>query len=236
MKPLGMKSYGSIPHLPGSKTGLNDYKIHQGQANIATVKCRPNDVVYVTEKLDGSCCAVAKINGNITALSRSGYKASESPYTHISDMFKSWVRDNERRFDLLLKEGERAVGEWMAQAHSIRYELFHEPFVVFDLMTGHKRLGHHDFIKRTSQVDLNTPNIVHIGGACEITRAMSLANPSRHGALEAPEGVVYRVENAGEVDFLCKYVRHDFVPGALMPSYKNGYTTTWNRNFTEWIA
>lgn len=30
---------------------------------------------------------------------------------------------------------------------------------------------------------------------------------------EAPEGVVYRVERKGKVDFLAKWVRSDFVPG-----------------------
>ncbi len=30
-KPLGGKSYGSIPHLPGSRTGPGDYHVNEGQ-------------------------------------------------------------------------------------------------------------------------------------------------------------------------------------------------------------
>jgi len=35
-KPLGIKSYGSIPHLPGSRIGIGDHKCHEGQERIAT--------------------------------------------------------------------------------------------------------------------------------------------------------------------------------------------------------
>jgi hypothetical protein len=34
LKPLGRKSYGSIPHLPGSRLGPGDYCISEGQAPI----------------------------------------------------------------------------------------------------------------------------------------------------------------------------------------------------------
>jgi len=54
-KPLGRKSYGSIPHLPGSRLGPGDYHAHEGQARIATEKARDkHDKIYVQEKLDGS--------------------------------------------------------------------------------------------------------------------------------------------------------------------------------------
>lgn len=75
-KPLGGKSYGSIPHLLGSRLGPKDHHIHEGQHKICTERLRDNkDVIIVQEKLDGSCTAVAKINGEIVALGRSGYTA-----------------------------------------------------------------------------------------------------------------------------------------------------------------
>jgi len=76
IKPLGHKAYGSIPHLPYSRLGPGDHHIGQGQAEIATKKARDkNDLIIVQEKLDGSNCSVAKINGKIIALGRSGYLA-----------------------------------------------------------------------------------------------------------------------------------------------------------------
>jgi len=65
-KPLGRKTYGHIPHLPGSRTGPGDHMCHEGQARIATVKTRDkHDTVIVTEKLDGCLPYRTTINTNI---------------------------------------------------------------------------------------------------------------------------------------------------------------------------
>ena len=55
MKPLNRKSYGSIPHLLGSKLGATDKYVHEGQHRIMTEKTRDkHDHVIVNEKYDGS--------------------------------------------------------------------------------------------------------------------------------------------------------------------------------------
>lgn len=62
-KPLGKKAYGSIPHLPGSRLGPGDYKLHDGQEHICFYggknKKGEQHRVIVTEKLDGSNVAIA---------------------------------------------------------------------------------------------------------------------------------------------------------------------------------
>lgn len=66
MKPLGHKSYGSIPHFKGSRMGPADKHCEPGQQKIMTEKLRDrHDLIIVQEKLDGSNCAVAKIDGKI---------------------------------------------------------------------------------------------------------------------------------------------------------------------------
>lgn len=111
MKPLGHKSYGSIPHLPGSRLGTGDHHCHEGQAKIATEKVRDKyDKVIVQEKLDGSNVGIAKINGEIIALTRSGYVATTSPYIQ-HHYFSAWVAENKQRFTDILKDGERICGE-----------------------------------------------------------------------------------------------------------------------------
>ena len=78
-KPLGGKAYGSIGHLPSSRLGPGDHSVHEGQARICTTKVRDKrDRVIVQEKLDGSCCAVAKVEGRVVALGRAGYLATTS--------------------------------------------------------------------------------------------------------------------------------------------------------------
>lgn len=43
-----------------------------------------------------------------------------------------------------------------------------------------------------------------------------------------PEGVVYRVERKGKVDFLAKYVCSEFQPGIYLPNV-TGQAPIWNK-------
>lgn len=227
MKPLGYKAYGSIPHLPGSRLGDGDHHCHEGQAKIATLKARDKyDVIIVQEKLDGSCCSVAKINGQIVALGRAGYLATSSEFS-VHHSFALYVEMNARRFSELLAEGERAVGEYLAQAIGTRYNLPHEPFVVFDIMRGTKRAIVNEVCSRTMPLDFIAPRIISTGKVLPIETAMALVEPSGHGAIDPVEGVIYRVERKGEVDFLTKFVRHDKEDGKYFPENNNGIIT-WN--------
>jgi hypothetical protein len=66
-KPLGIKNYGHIAHLPGSRMGPGDHKCHTGQERIATRQTRDrHDLVIVQEKLDGSNVGVARSTGCCT--------------------------------------------------------------------------------------------------------------------------------------------------------------------------
>lgn len=227
MKPLGSKAYGSIPHLPGSRLGVGDHHCSPGQARIACEKVRDrHDFVIVQEKLDGSCCAVAKVNGEILALGRAGYLAETSKYP-VHHSFKNYVKDNEKRFNYLLNEGERVIGEYLAQAVGTRYDLPHEPFVPFDLMTGKVRLNYFDFFERIKGHGFTPPSCISLGPALSIEVAMNFVQTSGHGAIDPVEGAIWRVERKGVVDFLVKFVRHDKEDGKYFPEVTEG-ETVWN--------
>lgn len=229
-KPLGRKNYGSIPHLPNSRMGPADKSCHEGQARIATEQARDsNDEVFVTEKLDGSNVGVAKIGHDIVPLTRAGYRAETSPF-EMHHHFADWVLrpENRERFDGALKDGERLVGEWLMQAHGTRYDLTHEPFVVFDLMIDDKRMPYDEMIKRLKPFDFVMPHLVHRGAPISVEKVMDIIGESGfHGALDPVEGAVWRVERdkptgkRGEkkrvVDFLVKYVRPDKEDGIYLP-------------------
>ena len=190
-KPLGYKSYGHIPHLPGSRMGPGDHKCSEGQNLIATSRPRDrHDIIIVQEKVDGSNVGVAKINGQIVPLTRAGYRAETSPFEQ-HHLFASWVLNPERheRFNALLNEGERVCGEWLAQAHGTRYNLLHEPFVAFDLMTGTERIPWSEFKIRVLPFFI-IPNTVHEGSSLSVEKAMELLKISGHGALDPVEGAV----------------------------------------------
>jgi hypothetical protein len=232
-KPLGCKAYGSIPHLPGSRLGPGDHHCHEGQAKIANEKVRDkHDLVIVQEKLDGSCCSVAKVNGEIVALGRAGYLAKTSVYP-VHHVFHEWVAENKTRFDLLLQEGERIVGEFLAMAVGTYYNLHHEPFVPFDIMRGKYRFPYHIFESRIAELSFVKPNLLHVGGSLPIEKAMELVKDSGHGADDPVEGAIWRVERKGEIDFLTKYVRHGKEDGKYFPENNDG-KTIWHIDISKY--
>jgi len=107
----------------------------------------------------------------------------------------------------------------LAQAHSTIYTLppHRIPFAPFDIMRDDKRLPFDQFCQRASG-QFYFPGLLHDGGPISTADAMTLHGP--HGSdlwpCDQPEGVVYRVERNGEVDFLAKYVRPDKVDGKYL--------------------
>lgn len=229
-KPLKSKSYGSIPHLPGSRLGPADHKIEQGQERICNSKTRDkHDLVTVQEKLDGSNVSVAKVNSKILALQRRGYLAESSPYAQHR-LFARWVEENKDRF-AFLEEGERVCGEWLAEAHGTKYKLFHDPFVAFDIMIGNTRTLVDTVIERVRPFGIVTPKVIHQGGAISIEDVLSKLEPSGHGAIDPVEGAIWRIERQGKVDFLAKFVRHEKIDGCYLPL--KGGNETWNWHYDK---
>ncbi len=226
MKPLNKKLYGSIGHLPNSRLGEGDHKVTDGQSRICLEKERDrHDIIIIQEKVDGSNCGVAKINGEIIPLTRAGYVASTSQYEQ-HQLFYKWALENSERFNALLQEGERVIGEWLALAHGTRYELTHEPFIVFDIMTGDERVPYFNFLKRVLPLFFITPHLISYGKPMAHNEILKRLEPSGHGAIDAVEGYVCRVERQGKVDFLAKWVRQDKIDGKY---FKENYgEDVWN--------
>ena len=235
LKPLGMRAYGSIGHLPGSRTGPSDRTLPEGQVTICTSRLRnKHDRVIVTEKLDGSNCCVALLDGNVLALGRAGYLAATSPY-ELHHRFSAWVAVNESRFRGVLTEGERVCGEWLAQAHGTLYDLPHEPYVIFDIMRGHERMLWDELVIRVSRGSFVTPCVLNDGRPLPTEEVGDWVRyiESGHGAIGGAEGAVWRVETTHKrtrercVDFLGKWVRPDKVDGCFLPEVTGG-CPVWN--------
>lgn len=227
MKPLSQKVYAPIPHLPGSRLGPGDHRCTLAQARIATVQARDrHDVIIVQEKLDGSNVACVKVRGKILALTRAGHPAWSSRYEQ-HHLFAHWVQENEARFALVLQEGERICGEWLAQAHGTRYALLHEPFVAFDLMTGAERAPTDVFQERLRPGNFVTPQELHRGAPLSVEHANRLLESSGHGALDPVEGAVWRCERQGVVEFVVKWVRPEKEDGVYLPQL-SGKPAVWN--------
>ena len=238
-KPTGGKNYGHIPHLPGSRMGPGDHKCHEGQLRIATEKVRDkHDRIIVQEKVDGSNVGVARIGDELFPVGRAGYLACSSPHLQHR-YFYNWVFTQYERFMSVLQPGERLCGEWLAQAHGTRYKLFHEPFVVFDLMKGNDRVTYDELINRTAGCNFVLPRLIHRGGSFSIESVLKEIQISGHGAIDPVEGAVWRIERdelvhpgksserKWKVDFLTKYVRPDKIDGLYLPEV-SGKEAIWN--------
>lgn len=217
LKLLGGKGYGSIGHLSGSRLGPTDSTVHVGQERILTEKARDkHDRIIVTEKLDGSCVGVANIDGTIVAIGRAGFPAADSPHPHIRQ-FAEWVDANPSRF-LLLKDGERLMGEWCTMAHGTMYRRMPVPFVPFDLIVGKQRQPHDAMRYLAHCGGMRPATLLHWGPPISVADALArLGEHGHHGAIDPAEGVVYRVERKGEFDFIGKFVRSSHVAGKYMP-------------------
>jgi hypothetical protein len=238
-KPLGGKAYGSIPHLLGSKLGEGDHHIHEGQHRICTEKTRDkHDLIIVQEKYDGSNVCVAKIDGTILALTRRGYMADSSPFEQ-HHVFAKWVHKERHRFNDLLMDGDKVCGEWLLQAHGLEYEIRNEPFVVFDYFCEKERLKFGDLVQKVQEYDFSTPRPLFIGHAsCDIEYALSIVCDTAMNWIKAigiPEGLIYRVERNGKLDFIAKYVRADFITGAFLPEI-SGRPEVWNFDIEKLLS
>lgn len=228
MKPLGRKTYGSIPHLPASRMSPADHACTPGMARIATERPRDErDRIIVEEKLDGSCVGVAHHDGRIFALGRAGYLAQTSGWEQ-HQLFAAYVRERENFWRYALRPGQRLICEWMAQAHGTRYTLPHGPLVAFDLMEGDRRLPFNERQNLCARFEIPTPRLLHVGGPLSIEEAMTRHGDGDHGLIfDPPEGAVWRVERDGEFDFIVKWVRPDKVDGKYLSEF-SGAPPIWN--------
>lgn len=224
------RAYGSIPHLPGSRTGSADRTVSAGQARLCTVPPGDSrDEVIVQEKLDGSCVAALRDGDRIVALGRGGDEAARSP-NPARRLWAAFVGDHADRFRAVLEPGERLVGEWLALAHGTRYVLRHEPFVCFDLMRGTDRLPLDALAARVGE-GFVLPGLVHRGAPLDPEAALGRLGAGFHGAIDPVEGAVWRLERteagATRVIVVAKYVRASKVDGALLPE-NSGAAPIWN--------
>lgn len=230
IKLLGFKNYGSIPHLSCSKLGIGDHFIENGQELILTKKARDkHDNILVFEKYDGSNVGICKLNGEIHGITRAGYEASTSPYLQ-HHVFSDWVKSRENIFMELLCEGERIVGEWLLQAHGLRYEIIGDPIVFFDYFNDkNERLTFKELEFKVNQYGLKLPRKLHEGSPVTVEELLPILNKKTDQIKsdENPEGMVYRAERKGKVSFLAKYVRHDFEAGKYCIGVDEN-DLTWN--------
>lgn len=104
-------SYPPISHLPGSKfRETGDSYIGEQEASWLTVKTkRPEDLVIVTEKVDGCNVGVLRRQGSLYPIIRKGYDVRTNQFDWIRD-FAKFVEKNRLRFCIFFLRVSGYVG------------------------------------------------------------------------------------------------------------------------------
>ncbi|MCK9596712.1 RNA ligase family protein [Candidatus Pacearchaeota archaeon] len=236
-KPLGIKNYGSIPHLSGSRLGPSDSKASPGHEKMAIENDKlPKRIVLVTEKIDGSNVGILRYEDTVVPLTRAGYVANTSPFK-MHQIFHEWVFEQKDRFLELLNPGDRVIGEWCIQAHGTKYNFKKEPFFIFDYFNSeNERITFEEIINKNHALGNSRFNIPYLLYRGETGYSVEEFNfypkEGREGALEECEGAVWRVEytkqnnNKRHFILLVKYVKSWKEDGIYLKE-ENPVWNTW---------
>lgn len=208
-KKITNKGYGSIPHMSSSKKNQKaDKRISLQQEEILTSrKVKKDEEVIVLEKVDGTNVSIININNEIFGVTKSGYDVRNSPYEHIRK-FQDFLEKNKKKYIEILKNGGKISGEWMIKTHSVFYDIKHEPFIAFDFQLMNKERYSYDDLKAIcSKYEIVPIGMVHRGDSIDVNSAIHKLGHGFHGAVDKPEGIVYRLERNGKVIFMAKHVR-----------------------------
>lgn len=224
---LGEKVYHHIGHLPSSRVGPGDHTVDPGTARMFTDIVAWKGVqehITIQEKLDGSCVSVIRNGEEIIPALRSGHRAETSPWEQ-HHRFAAYVSARWAAFRSLLRPNERVVGEWMAQAHGIRYGQLTDLFYVFDIRSDGVWLPALDVKRRCDQWNIETVPLLYYGPPLALEHIKRLTNRSAFRSKGCAEGAVLRREFNGRCVDIAKYVRQDHCPGIYIPGTENAVTS-----------
>lgn len=222
-KPLSCKNYGSIKHIRGSKISDASDKIIDERLEGIIFNPPKGWKIFTTEKMDGSNVGVGKVNGELVAIQRQGFLCQSSERLQ-HQLFVKYVEFWKSEFDELVNEGERITGEWLLQAHGMKYDIKDscDLFRPFDIFTNeNKRVPYQSFKEKM---------IYSIFEECKLISDKSNLNIDGLNhccAVRNIEGVIFRAEKDGVFQFNTKYVRPDFEQGKYLPEV-TGSEVVWN--------
>lgn len=100
-------------------------------------------------------------------------------------------------------------------------------------MRGPARAPWDTLLARLAPGGFTPPGLLHRGGPLPPAEALRLLGPAGlHGAVDAPEGAVWRLERPSpggprRVDLVANFARPDKVDGAFLPE-NSGLPALWN--------
>ncbi|MBA4688592.1 MAG: hypothetical protein H2184_15680 [Candidatus Galacturonibacter soehngenii] len=218
------KNFGSIGHLTGSKMIDDNDKLLsiEQQEKYTVCKRDKNDIVIITEKIDGMNAGVIKKNGFLYPINRKGYDTRNMGKTQeylslLGNEWAKWVDNHYQIYDSILEEGERLVFENAILKHTLEYRFRCEPvFLLAKYRSNNTRINYKDLCELAKKYSLNQPPLLNIGVAIPPEIIISQYPKGIIGVKGQIEGVVYSYEHNGEHESCAKYVSNRLM-GTINP-------------------
>lgn len=207
-------NFGSIKHLNGSKLAdkLDSYLDEEAQKKFVQAKRNKNDIVIITEKIDGMNAGVIKKDGYLYPINRKGYDTRlmgkiRTELSLFGNGWAKWVDEHYDLYDSLLKEGERLVFEYAEYRHTLEYKFHCEPvFLLAKYDSKNKKINYASLTALASKNGIMQPPLLNMGVALPPQIILSQYPKGLIGVKGKIEGIVYSYEHNGVHEACAKYV------------------------------
>lgn len=218
------RNFGSIGHLSGSKMidKSDSLLSKEEQAKYTECKRDKNDLVIITEKIDGMNAGVVKIDGLLYPINRKGYDTRIMGSQHkdlemLGNGWAQWVDAHYWLYDQILREGERLVFEYAEWRHTLEYKFKCEPvFLLAKYNDENRRINYASLSELANEYNLVQPPLLNIGVAIPPEIILKQYPKGLAGVKGKIEGIVYNYEHNGNHESCAKYVSNPLM-GTINP-------------------
>lgn len=218
------RNFGSIGHLSGSKMidSADSLLSKEEQEKYVQCKRNKNDIVIITEKIDGMNAGVVKMDGLLYPINRRGYDTRIMGLQYkelavLGEGWAKWVDDHYFIYDAILQEGEHLVFEYAEYRHTLEYKFKCEPvFLLAKYNADNKRINYASLSVLAQKYDLVQPPLLNIGVAVPPEIIIKQYPKGLAGVKGKLEGIVYNYEHNGNHASCAKYVSN-LLMGTINP-------------------
>ena len=218
------RNFGSIGHITGSKMIDKSDSLLSIEEQSKYIKCKrdKNDLVIITEKIDGMNVGVVKKNGYLYPINRKGYDTRIMGSQHkelavLGEGWAKWVDDHYSIYDVLLQEGERLVFEYAEYRHTLEYKFKCEPvFLLAKYDANNKRINYASLTELANKYNLTQPPLLNLGVAIPPEIIIQQYPKGLVGVRGQIEGIVYSYEHNGVHESCAKFVSNPIM-GTINP-------------------
>jgi len=223
-------NFGTIGHLTGSKMIDDRDKLlsDDEQAKFTVCKRDKNDLVIITEKIDGMNAGVIKKNGYLYPINKQGFDvrnmgAVNKELEILGIEWAKWVDNHYSLYDGLLEEGEHLVFENCIVQHTLRYNFKIEPvFLLAKYKADKKRLSYQKLTELAISNGILQPPLLNLGLALPPQAVIKQYPKGVIGVQGQMEGIVYNYEHNNEHIGCAKYVSNPLM-GTINPKFNFQY-------------